>query len=90
MGGDHHIHQRFNVDVFQYDRSVSQLAVVIQQLLNQLLQIAAAVIQDLDNFFLFGRKRPSHFVRQQLRPFAHAGQRRFKLMGDMAKELMTL
>ncbi|MNZ82738.1 hypothetical protein D3C78_1014430 [compost metagenome] len=54
MGGEHHIDQRFYLHFFQLDGTVSQFAVVIQQLFNQLLQVAAAVIQNLDDLFLLG------------------------------------
>ncbi len=33
-GQNHHIHQRLNLGIFEDDRSIRQLAVVIEQLLN--------------------------------------------------------
>ena len=90
MGGDHHIHYRCNLHIFQYHCPVRQLTVVVQQLLNQLLQIPAAVIEDLDNLFLLRGQRASHFVRQQLGTFSHAGERRFEFMGNVTEEMMTL
>jgi hypothetical protein len=89
VGGDHHIHQRLNLDVFQNHRPISQLAVVIQQLLNQLLQITAAGIQDLDNLFLFGVNGPA--TRPPAAPSLRACWRAaFSAHGRYGAKLMTL
>ncbi|MNE26403.1 hypothetical protein D3C80_1197660 [compost metagenome] len=52
VGGEHHIHQRFDLNAFQFNRAISQFTVVIKQLFNQFLQITATGVEDLDDLFL--------------------------------------
>ncbi|MNE85123.1 hypothetical protein D3C80_1820850 [compost metagenome] len=54
VGGEHHIHQRFDFDSFQFNRAISQFTVVIKQLFDQLLQIPTTGIEDFNNLFLLG------------------------------------
>jgi hypothetical protein len=49
------IHQLCKVHDFTRDRAIGLFAVVVQQLFNQLLQVAAAVIEDLDDLLLLRR-----------------------------------
>ena len=83
-------HQLHQVHCFPGYRAVGLFAVVVQQLFNQLLQVAAAAVEDLDDLLLLRRQRSGDPVGQQLGAFTHTGQRGFKLMRQMAKKLMPL
>ena len=45
-------HQRRDFHTFKLSLVIRQLTVVIEKLLNQFLQVAAAVIEDADHLFL--------------------------------------
>ena len=48
-------HQRRDFHTFKLNLVIRQLAVVIEQLLNQFLQVAATVIENSDHLFLLWR-----------------------------------
>ena len=80
MRGNDGLRQFGNIHFLPLDRAIGQFAVIVEKLFDQLLQIAAAVIKDLNDFLLFRRQRPRYPVRQQLRTFTHAGERCFQFM----------
>lgn len=62
MRGNDGLRQFSNIHFLPLDRAIGQFAVIVEQLFDQLLQIAAAVIKDLNDFLLFRRQRPRYPV----------------------------
>ena len=83
-------HQVHQVHRFASHRAVGLFSVIVQQLFNQLLQVTATAVEDLDNLLLLRGQGPRDPVGQQLGTFTHTGQRGFQLMRQMAKKLMPL
>ena len=67
-----------------------QRALVVEQVLDQVLQLDAVVAQDGDHLALRRRQRPGDLVVQQLGALAQRRQRRLQVMRQVAQEAVLL
>ena len=67
-------HQVHQVHRFASHRAVGLFSVIVQQLFNQLLQVTATAVEDLDNLLLLRGQGPRDPVGQQLGTFTHTGR----------------
>lgn len=85
--GAHHVKR----DLVRIDAARGKARLlVVDQLLDELLQAAAVLVDDFNDGFLLLAQRPRHAFAEQLRPFSDGGQRRLQVMGNMAQKTILL
>ena len=67
-----------------------QRALIVEQVLDEVLQLDAVVAHDADDLALRRRERSADLVVQQLRALAQRGERRLELVGEVAQEPVLL